>query len=422
MKAGKFYLLIGIAAALCVIAGVAYQNQYNSKPKVTKGTVASGALLLPALKDQAGAIAGLTVEQDKGRVELARGGANNAWAIPSAAGYPADPGKITQLVLELSALKAGEAVTAKKEKYANFGLADGKIARGVVRLTGEKGKDVATLYLGDERKGAENPDNPMMQRGGGRYVRVGGDPNVYLIQENLYWLDTKTSTWAERDLLSVPRESIVDVRVDHPTTESLHLALSGSELKLDGLVPAGMQEKSYEVSSVAGALSSLRLEDVLTPTSATALNIAFKDSFTATAKDGVVYKIQAGKAADKNYIKIAAEYSAMTLTSADKATTVTEAAAKDAAAKAQKEWPEINKKHAGWVYQVDEWTFKNLAKNKSDLLEAKPEEKKPEGEQAGVKNPAPGKAEGKKDAPAAGKPAAAKPAAKDKVAQPAGKK
>ena len=200
------------------------------------------------------------------------------------------------------------------------------------------------------------------------------DPFIYLVQENLEWLDTKTSAWVERELLNVPRESIVDVRIDHASTETLHLALSGAELKLDQ-VEKGMQEKPYEAAAIINALAPLTLESVVTPTSTTALNIDFKTSFTAQSKDGTVYKVNAGKSDNKNYIRLNIEYAQPVLTSTDKATTATQAAAQEVATKAQKAAPELDKKFSHWVFEVNEQTFKALTKNRSELMEpvVKPE-------------------------------------------------
>ncbi|HBF33453.1 TPA: hypothetical protein DDW35_02695, partial [Candidatus Sumerlaeota bacterium] len=89
----------------------------------------------------------------------------------------------------------------------------------------------------------------------------------------------------------------------------------------------------------------------------------------AQSKDGTVYKIKAGKSDNKNYIRLNVEYAQPVLTSADKETTATQAAAQEAATKAQKVAPELDKKFSHWVFEVSDQSFKALTKNRSELME-----------------------------------------------------
>ena len=107
MKAGKFVALLIVATALCVAAVVAYQSQYTVQSKNGKS---AGSLLLPALKDKATSVAEVTFTQtNKGQVVLKRG-ANSDWTVATNADYPANPSKITQLVMELAELKVGDSL------------------------------------------------------------------------------------------------------------------------------------------------------------------------------------------------------------------------------------------------------------------------------------------------------------------------
>ena len=251
-------------------------------------------------------------------------------------------------------------------------MVEGAEEQGVLTLKDDSGKEVASVVFGVQRKNAG--DDPMLARfSGGHYLRVNNDPYVYLVQaETIDWLSAKTNAWVERDLLNVPRESIVDVRIDHASTETLHLALNGSEFKLDQ-VDKGMQEKPYESPAIINALSPLTLENVLTPTSTTALNLDFKTTFVAQSKEGTAYKIKAGKSNNKNYIRLNVEYTQPVLAATDKETTGTQ----EAASKAQKNATELDKKFSHWVYEVNSETFNALTKKRSELMEPiqKPEEK-----------------------------------------------
>jgi hypothetical protein len=207
---------------------------------------------------------------------------------------------------------------------------------------------------------------------------VGTDPHVFLVKENLYWLDTKVNAWVPTEIVSAPQNKIVDLSIDHNSTETLHLVKKGENLALEK-VDDGKREKAYEASAAAGALSNLRLDSVFPAASTITKALDFKTTYTARLSDGTIYTARSASSGGKNYITVSAACGEPVFSDSDKATTTALAAAQKAAEKAKIDVPEFNKKHSPWVYELSEWTAKNLVKKRSEMMEPKPaEEKKPE--------------------------------------------
>ena len=375
MRTGKFITLLIVAVLICVGAVIAYQRRTTSGPREEGGALKAGDLLLPKLLEKTESVAGLAFSKGKETIHLVRGDSGD-WKVESAGGFPADGSKIRQLAAELSDIRVTDVLTSKKEKHDKFGLAGETGERGTLVLSGKDGTDVARVVLGNERQAGEDAEESA--RGGGRFVRVGTDPHVFLVKENLYWLDTKVNAWVPTEIVSTPQNKIVDLSIDHNSTETLHLVKKGETLTLEK-VDDGKREKAYEVSAAGGALANLRLDSVFPAASTITKTLDFKTTYTARLSDGTIYTARSASSGGKSYITVSAACGEPVFSDSDKATTTALAAAQQAAEKAKIDVPEFNKKHSPWVYELSEWTAKNLTKKRSEMMEPKPaEEKKPE--------------------------------------------
>jgi len=375
MRTGRFITLLIVAILICVGAVIAYQRRTTSEPREKGGALTAGDLLLPKLLEKTESVAGLAFSKGKDTIHLVRGDSGD-WKVESAGGFPADGSKIRQLAAELSEVRVTDVLTSKKEKHDKFGLAGETGERGTLVLSGKDGADVARVVLGNERQAGEDAEE--FARGGGRFVRVGTDPHVYLVKENLYWIEPRVNAWVPTEIVSAPQNKIVDLSIDHNSTETLHLVKKGENLTLEK-VDDGKREKPYEVSAAAGALSNLRLDSVFPAASTITKVLDFKTTYTARLSDGTIYTARSASSGGKNYITVRAACAEPVFSDSDKATTTALAAAQKAAEKAKTDVPEFNKKHSPWVYELTEWTAKNLVKKRSEMMEPKPaEEKKPE--------------------------------------------
>ena len=118
----------------------------------------------------------------------------------------------------------------------------------------------------------------------------------------------------------------------------------------------------------------------------------FKTTYTARLSDGTIYTVRLAQSGGKSYITLSGACGEPVFSDSDKATTTALAAAQAAADKAKADVPVFNKKHSPWVYELSEWTAKNLTKKRSEMMEApRPaDEENPEGPGAGSGMPGAG--------------------------------
>jgi hypothetical protein len=404
MQTNKLLMLCVIAIGLCAGAYYLYQNQSAPQKPLqgtnsTQGGAALGERLLASLDNDLEKIARVEIKKKKESIVLAKGEGDD-WKIETANGYPADPKKINELVLGLSEMKVNDRLTANAERYSKFGLKDETEYEASVSLTDSAQKEIATLYLGKDRKSGAEPDMEMGMppKGGGRYVKLASDPNVYLVEDDIFKMNPALSAWVDTSISSVPADKIVKVSIAKPTTATVELAYQNGKLELQN-IPPDRQAKKAEVDSMASALNGLRMTDVLAVDSPKTKDLVFDTTFTATSKDGTIYTVAVSrKDGQKDYIKLSAAYGEPFLTDADKATTQTQAAAQTAATQAKEAVPEFNKKHGPWVYEVSGWIAEKFMKTQKALTESNAALKT----QAGPPEPS---APGEEAAPAASGPA-----------------
>ena len=240
---------------------------------------------------------------------------------------------------------------------------------GALRLSDSQGESIAALVLGERRE--VDPDAASPARGGGQFLRRDDDPHVYLSAgDQLARVDTRLIDWADPKVLSVPRDDVVAVAIDHSSTAPVRLRFDDATPVLADM-PEGMKLKTYGANGARGAISGLRLTDVLAADARTTdvLALDFDTTYTATLFDGTVYELRLAKSGGKNYLALAASYAEPTLTDDDRASTVTLAAAEEKAAAAERAVPGINDRHAPWIYEVANWAHGNLTKTLSDVVE-----------------------------------------------------
>lgn len=418
MKLGKLIALLVVAAALVVGAYMAY-NKHNTSTGREDGGIAPGKPLLAKLPERVGDVARIEIRSEDDSITLVRDD-NHNWTVETSGNYPAKAEKVTELVFNLTGLTVGDMVTARQEKYKRFGL-EGEVGEeGAIVVADKAAQPIVTLVRGAQR---DAPDSPEAGgRPGGRYVRTPPDPHVYLVSENFYGLGARLRDWIDTEVANVTPDEIIALDIDHGTTESVSLVLDDKQGLTVADIPEDMQVKKYEVNSTRDAMAPLRIEDVLAADSEEAKGIDFSTTYTAKLKTGAVYTVRAGEREGKEFVAVAADYGEMVLLDSDKATTATEAKAREAAEKAKAGIPSFNERHAPWVYQVSDWTGKRFMARRSTMLEPKKEEPKPAGkpaaraDKAEQNKAAEKKATDNKDPAAANKKATddGKPAADDK--------
>ncbi len=111
---------------------------------------------------------------------------NDTWFVISAKGkYKADKDKIAAIIHTLLDLHPVQAVGNTKKDWVEYGTVDTNSINVIVR--NRRGKTLAHLYIGRIESSMQPQGYPYgnMQRQYSTYVRVKGDPNVYLVPKLL---------------------------------------------------------------------------------------------------------------------------------------------------------------------------------------------------------------------------------------------
>lgn len=178
------------------------------------------------------------------KIELVRQ-SDGTWRVPSYYDLPADFGKLSGFIGNLTDAKLQRLVTSNPERIARLEFKDTKI-----ELLDAADKAVITLTLG---KNAET--------GGGRFVRFGDENKAYLANLNA-WLDTEAKNWANAELLSLKADDIAKVEI--PFAEGGPISVSRAK-KDDAWTadktPAGQKVKAEKISALLGSLGTIRFSD-----------------------------------------------------------------------------------------------------------------------------------------------------------------
>ncbi|MBN1517743.1 DUF4340 domain-containing protein [Candidatus Sumerlaeota bacterium] len=377
MKQKQTWTALFVVAAILVGAAVYLHNQaYQPSAPAASGKQGNGLqrgdTLLKTLSgkmDQLHAVE--YIRNDKSiRLEKTEDG---VWVVASSDNYPANEAKLQKLFVGLAEIKVADRLTDKSERYAKFGVEGDAGKDGVISLLDASGGVVERVIRGDERKASEDVN----QRISGRYMRHGDDPYVYLVEENLFWLNDDITQWVEMSICEIHSDDIVSVAVDHGSTESFTVEWGEDGIpELTGGAPEGMKVRSNAYMMARSVANGLSLKGVMSADNEVAKELNFTSgSLTIRQKDGMVYRIQTAKQDGECYMKIAAEDAEPTFTVEDRATTEGLQAAEQAAETAKSDAVAFNAKHGKWIYQIHEWLYSRLNKNRSELLEPEEETK-----------------------------------------------
>lgn len=135
-----------VVAAVGLVAGAAYLL----REPADETAVAPADALLPSLAGAADGVSFIEIESGQGVVTLAKEG--DRWVVQNVGGHPADLAKIAPLVQALASLTKSEALTSKRERHGELGLAwpDDSGRAKLVRIRAGDAAPIEVV-LGDSR-------------------------------------------------------------------------------------------------------------------------------------------------------------------------------------------------------------------------------------------------------------------------------
>ncbi|HSD69744.1 MAG TPA: DUF4340 domain-containing protein, partial [Woeseiaceae bacterium] len=344
-------------------------------------TVAGGEYLIPGLKERINDITAIAVTGtgDTGSVNIARDG--DGWQVREKDGFPADVGKLREILLALADARKLEQKTANPERFAQLGLAGPEAGGGVlIEISGDEFRH--GIIVGNAAQSKY------------RYVRMAEDNQSWLIDQNPD-LPADAAGWLASGLLDIESARVRSVSIHHEDGETIRLEKASAEdtnyTVLD--IPEG-RELSYATvaNGIAGVLKGLTLEDARRSSAgdldATSVFTTF-DGLEITARlyqDGdnawialtagtvapVISPAETPAAAEATGEETAGEQQDAGEVAIDD---TTDAAADDAADAAdapstEEEANSINARHAGWQYRIPDYKSNLLGRRWADILQA----------------------------------------------------
>lgn len=274
-------LIIALVAQLALIAFV-----FWPRPAASAGEPLLGALTT-------GDVTAITITDDQGvSTRLVKQG--ESWVAASAADYPADAAKITPVIDQLVAIKAGKAVATTAASHAQLQVADNAFQRKI-ELTKVDGS-TQTIYVGSQAGGQS------------AYTRLGGANEVYLSNGlSAREVAADVLSWINPVYLSVNARDVTGLTLKNPNGEFALTQDAQGQWQLFGL-ETGETLDTNKAASLVSAASSFRMTQPLGKTEDSAWGLQQPTAIAALqVKSGeaiqtITLTIGAQDASDNSYV------------------------------------------------------------------------------------------------------------------------
>ncbi len=342
--------LTGLAVTAAVVVGAAMyisKDSGSSAPVVTE----AGSGLLPELQDiqRINDVTEIRVQRNDKSYTLKKTG--EAWGLSEKGGYPIETSSVRKALLVLRDMKLLEKKTANAERYAQLDLADPKSegSKAVqVDLLNASGATLASLVIGKqmEQKGSFESNQT--------YVRRTGDAQCWLVRGKAEFHEDPSS-WLDKKIVEVKRDRVATVSIAHPDGERFDITRASKDVADYTLadIPEG-KEPTYPSApgSVASALEWVNLEDV-TPLASVDFETGAGPTSVFTTFDGLTVTVKTKDQDGKSWARFDVSC----------AETAEEAVKTEAQT--------LQKKLAGWAYQISSYSRSNFGKKKAEVLKDK---------------------------------------------------
>jgi len=371
-----------LLVVLGILAGVGTLMIREKGPERSPGRV--GKRLFEQLP--ANEIASITIKGPDEAASLAKKA--DRWIVEERFDYRADFSKISDFVRELKGVKTGREFESSEATLKRLSLKDPddphaqQEEKGTqILLKDQGGTLLASLLLGKTRKSGHERSLP-----DGRYVKLGRDPTIYLIDRHFASVEKDPSAWLEKTLVKVEAHEIKRISCLGAEGKKARYAFVRPEKGEDfGPVdlPADLKIKKSALNRLAGALSSLRLEDVARPLERPELmGGEFSCRVEYELFNGMVYRVYPGDRCSeggKCHVRLEVDY--------QRSLPKRKEGAQDAPSREEGKTPEkapeeralearqLNERLSPWVYVIPTWKHNVFTTDLDGLLE-KPEQER----------------------------------------------
>lgn len=351
--------ILAVVAAVMVLWAVVQARLAGGR----RATPSGPTYLIQGLDPEG--ISSITIGKGKNPIKLVR--QEGKFVVANKSNYPADTKQINDLITKALDIKTGELCTSDPKNHEDLQVTEDK-ARSVIKFYKADGTLLTGVVVGQSK-----------ESGQGTYVRLASSNDVYLAEESPYFKD-RAIDFVNQDLVTAKAEDVNAVTVTTPEgTYTLRPDKGAAGVSLVNM-PADKKLKDADAKSVLTALTSLRFEDVNTPTQVTGL--VFDHEYLCRLNDTTEYRLKLATKGTKTYLMCEADYGDKTPVTIkpNQKDSPEELKKKEAKLLAQEKVQKFTLLHKDWIYEIADWKAKYLTMKPSALLEdkEKPAEKKAE--------------------------------------------
>lgn len=387
MNRKQLLILLGLAVVLGFAGLKLYRGDRSSW---SSGTTGQGEKVLPNLP--LNDIATITITAGTNQLSLAR--TNGIWRVRERAGYPANFGEISGLLIKLADLKITQVEEVGPSQLWRFGLeapGPGTNTATLVEFKDAAGKGVGSLLVGKQhlRKGggrpAPSPFGDEMDDAGfpdGRYLQPAGAKTVALVTDTLLNVDPAPERWLNKDFFRVEKPRSIRLAFpDAANSWTLARESETGEWKLADARP-GEQLDVSKVGNVSNPFGWPSFNDVLPPDTTVATGLDQPTVLTIETFDDLTYTVKVGGKTNENMyltLAVATTLPAARAPGTDETPEDKERLDKEFAEKQKPIREKLAKERvlADWIYLVPAWSVENLLKPRAELLQEAPAEPLP---------------------------------------------
>ena len=304
------------------------------------------------------------------------------WVVENRFDYPADFSKIIGLVRKLKEAKVGRQFEPSEDILKRLSLKDPddpgarEAEKGIrIHLKGEKNQPFADILLGKTRETGGEAAFP-----DGHYVILGQGPEIYLIDKHFASFDKEPAAWLNKELVRVKTN---DIRKISCLSADGKILLYRFERPQKGkefqpiIFPTGSKLNPSALNRLAGALSSLRMEDVIHPsTTEKPIDMEIIARFEYQLFDGTLYRVFVGKACSETescQVKLDVDYhqpaGATNEPIKDESSTKEEAGSEKTPEESAYEAKQLNERLSPWVFIIPKRQHDAFITDLNQLLE-----------------------------------------------------
>ncbi len=269
--------------------------------------------------------------------------------------YPASVTQINELLTQCLDLKPSELISRSAGNHADLEVTE-DAAQHVIRFLGPEDKVITGIIIGKTREGGQ-----------GQYIRQADKDEVYLAA-NVPYFKTADTDYLDQAILSVEEQDIQSISLTSTQGTCELVKQEGDKQYKYVNMPDGKQLVSNVATSLFGALSSFRFDDV---TKQAPADVTFDSGLVCKLASQEVYAFRLGQKGEDTYLTCQGDYlgeKSIQLNTTQK-DSKEELEKKEAVLLAQEKVQKFNLKNKGWTYKIPKWKADTLLKTPNDLLE-----------------------------------------------------